>query len=809
MNHHKFKVILISLLLLFFIEVKLEYVIAQSGPTINSITTNYPSSPVPKYDKFEITFDIANSQAQNFQFPYVSQTEADQHTDQQVPPQSYLQEFVDQGISVDGLFLPPGQSDWNNAYTTPGFYYQEFLDQVKNNKPWYYPTENYHWKVRFSPNQEGRWQYKLRVTDKGGIAESQVFTFDVSPSTNHGFIKVSPDDSRYFEFDDGTYFPATGYNLGMGQLQSDTNLQELQDNKIQFVRSWLAPFNINSTAWTAWEMMPGHYGGYLPRVPSVPYEEVPGSGQPRQMKFIVSEDSTWFEPCAFLGHTQPSPAVKSNTTYYIRAKYKTMNVTGPRDPVYPNYGFVIKIGGWDGDCQDPNKPGVPSFSLTYPATNYGTDTNWNYVQGEWNSGTNNFLPNFYMVLENASGGRAYIESIEMREKTGGTVDNPVLTGQNIVEKNSADELTYFTQTPSYKMDKIVEKLKNYDMYVRPVLLEKGEDLGRLTDAYGKIISAGTSSSEDNFYGATKRCTNCREYTAQRWLQDAWFRYVQARWGYSPNIHSWELLNEGDPDHWGHYAQTDEMGKTFNCRVFGKTIGFNDAQDCTYDHPNAHMVSTSFWHSFPAGAFWKNTIYPNVDYADVHAYISTSNGLNYSSPCSKAEMSNDAAAYHECHSRQYYGRSIGKPIIRGEAGMDAAGNQSSTILNIQRDTDGIWLHNYIWAGLSDGGLIEQYWWVGEHIDYSITTYITGTAGNQPPAPYPVCDTPVFETANNRWRFKCYFDNRDEYANYYNFVKDILLNKGGYVDAAPAVGNPNLRVWGQKNTIAGNAHVWIQN
>ena len=273
--------------------------------TISTNAPSYPNGLVPKYEKFEITFDITNSQALNFQFPYVSSADANQ----------YLQKYINLGISVDGIFLPPGETNWNNAYRTPAFYYEEFLDEIRNNKVWNYPTGNFKWKVRFSPNQQGIWKYKLTAQDKGGSVESGEFSFTVATSNNKGFIKVSPNDSRYFEFDDGTYFPATGYNLGMGQLDNDTVLQELKDNKIQFVRSWFAPFNINSTAWTAWEMMPGHYGGYLPRVPMVPYEEVPGSGQPRQMKWIVSEDSTWFEPCTFIGHTQPSPAVKPNTTY--------------------------------------------------------------------------------------------------------------------------------------------------------------------------------------------------------------------------------------------------------------------------------------------------------------------------------------------------------------------------------------------------------------------------------------------------------------------------------------------------------------
>ena len=42
-------------------------------------------------------------------------------------------------------------------------------------------------------------------------------------------------------------------------------------------------------------------------------------------------------------------------------------------------------------------------------------------------------------------------------------------------------------------------------------------------------------------------------------------------------------------------------------------------------PSRHMVTTSFWHSFPNLEFWSNPDYPDIDYADMHAYISTGGG----------------------------------------------------------------------------------------------------------------------------------------------------------------------------------------
>src|SRR3989344_4585395 len=313
------------------------FVSAQTALQITNVVDNradYPASEIPKYEKLEITFQVQGSQASNFQYPYLASAEANQYT----------QKFIDTGISVDAFFLAPGELNWQNAYRQPAFYHQEFQDEIRNNQPWFYPTSNYSWKVRFSPGQEGVWRYKLTAIDMGGQSESSEFAFTVSTSSNKGFIRVSPTDPRYFEYDNGDYFPGLGYNLAMNQLYDDTALQKLQENKIQLIRAWLSPFNIYGSAWSGWGRLPGYYGGYLPRVPVLPLEVTPG--QPMEFKWYLSQTSSWYEQCAFLGHTQPDPTVKPNTTYHIRAKYKGTNITGPRDTAYQNFGFVIKIGGW-------------------------------------------------------------------------------------------------------------------------------------------------------------------------------------------------------------------------------------------------------------------------------------------------------------------------------------------------------------------------------------------------------------------------------------------------------------------------------
>ena len=284
---------------------------------------------------------------------------------------------------------------------------------------------------------------------------------------------------------------------------------------------------------------------------------------------------------------------------------------------------------------------------------------------------------------------------------------------------------------------------------------------------GSFCEFGTQNQ--NFYG------DWRETTKVRWLQQAWWRYLQARWGYSPNIHSWELLNEGDPSSDRHYALADEFGKFMHCDVFDIAQSSNDAEVCKYEHPNSHLVTTSFWHSFPANAFWASENYPNIDYADLHAYNSTGRIDN-------AQHEVDAALYHIDYSSKAYeilretpGEFNQKPIMRGEAGIDFK-NEQVEQPDLEKDRDGVWLHNFLWSNLDAGGMMEQYWW-NENIEQNL-----GPDGN--PGLHEI------------------------FADLHDFLIDIPLNNGLYVDANPQITNPNLRVVGQKDTTNNQAHLWVQ-
>ena len=331
-----------------------------------------------------------------------------------------------------------------------------------------------------------------------------------------------------------------------------------------------------------------------------------------------------------------------------------------------------------------------------PAT-AATATGFGSIEGRWSSGRRNFLPRMYLALENVVRGTAQILSVSLREElSDGTL------GPEMMAKPSMEHDLYVPEEKAFSLDKIVERAERNGVYLKLVVMDLNDKI------YLKMADDGSWATTDNldgFYGLG------RGLNRTRWLQQMWWRYLQARWGYSPSIHSWELTNEGDPNLVKHYELADEFGKFMHCRAFGVEPGAGDGIPCALQHPNAHMVTTSFWKGFPAREFWSNAEYPNVDYADVHAYVSTS----FAPDADRQLMQHDAAYYHAWHSRHLASLRVGKPVVRGEAGLDSPGEQSESVLGLNRDSKGVWLHNFLWSGLDSGALARDLLVAGAHPD----------------------------------------------------------------------------------------------
>jgi len=851
------------------------------------------SATVGRFEKLELTFDISGTVATYLDWPY----------DPDPPPGLP----VGVGITVEGLFSP---DNWTTVYTQPAFFYQPYAYTVHNDRDHLYPTGLPEWKIRFAPAVTGTWHYRIQVTDASGTVAypaSGDLTFTVIESGRPGFLHVSPSDSRYFEFDNGPPFIGVGHGEGFG---TDRPIQDAAEkftrfaaNRANFFRVWMTGDSVFSSAWWPWTSHHLGYDGYIPPT-SLTVEEAYAGGD-------VSMKLWAGNPCMFQGFTGQIPVLPERR-YRVRVRVKTVGVTGPAQVGKP-YGFVVKLGGWLDQACALAETGIP-------VTPYMKDTGgvWQVVSGTLTTSSGQyFLDNLYLTLSNVTGGAAYVDAVWLEEEMGAGQYGP-----NLVRKPKMDAHTYFDPYRAWQWDVILDQAAVHGVYLKLVVLEKNEWI------FNRITPSGTmttTADNNNFYAAPD--------TKVRWLHEAWWRYLTARWGYSTAVHSWELLNEGDPYNGNHYNQA---------RAFAQYVHEHD--------PNRHMVTTSNWHSFPLREFWGNLAYLDLDYTDLHAYISTGWGeypvwgngppspltfeddpayvrgrsghslrvlgsewvhnatlppgrlaihgrgewiirfwmkadglvgtcnsdpdslagprlmwildhlepnerMNVVPPSASGDpyrcsspagsydwtqfrsdrtaggegapvfariiieddrthglylavqnsfgtggmawiddieiaapdgtvlatngaieldsMHEDAALYTSAYSLLWGGRSpagASIPLVRGEAGLDYPHGPQGEIDDLALDTEGVWLHNLIWGGVNSGGMYDLYWWTDNIRDYDLYHH---------------------------------------YKSYRDFMDGIPLNNGHYQDAGAVVSRPDLRAWGQKDTIRGEAHLWVQN
>jgi hypothetical protein len=191
-------------------------------------------------------------------------------------------------------------------------------------------------------------------------------------------------------------------------------------------------------------------------------------------------------PCMFIGWLKAAPAVKRSTSYRVRVRYKTAELAGPAQAGKP-YGFVAKTGGWLwGSGSECYLSGTGT-----PVTAYASqDAGWTTVEGTWASGSRDFLPSFYLALENVTAGRAYVDSVWIQEVLGGGGYGP-----NIVSKPWMAHHLYFEQRNSHAFDMVLELAEQYGVYLRPVLLEKNEWTFNRIDFEGAFILRSCSDAD--------------------------------------------------------------------------------------------------------------------------------------------------------------------------------------------------------------------------------------------------------------------------------------------------------------------------
>jgi hypothetical protein len=152
---------------------------------------------------------------------------------------TYPNPFDPDQIAVDGLFQGPG----GQRLKLPGFWYQEFRrEESLVGGERIVPLGAPHWRIRFAPTQPGEWSLKVQARDPSGQTTSAPLTFQVAAGRTRGFVRRSPANTRYFQFDSGDPFFLVGCHIGWGRLEEyETMLTKLARAGGNFTRVWISP----------------------------------------------------------------------------------------------------------------------------------------------------------------------------------------------------------------------------------------------------------------------------------------------------------------------------------------------------------------------------------------------------------------------------------------------------------------------------------------------------------------------------------------------------------------------------------------
>ena len=566
-------------------------VAAPQAPSIGSVRVQ-TTGQIEKYAKFEIAFDVTSSTATNPYFPY------DPSPPPGIPSGT--------GISVDALLLPPGQSNWANSETLPCFYYQPVQQLGSGADVALLPTGKAEWRCRFTPEVVGTWQYKLRAIDAGGTTESSVYQFGCVSSTRKGFVRVSPTDTRFFEFSDGTPFATPLINVEEGSPFNSVagirqNIQKMGQNGIRFVR-------------------------WFPTGEGANYGVIP-FGDSMRMSWRFGGSATGVDDV-----DTAAGKLFSFKPYY----YSTQEMPALPGARY-RLSFRAKVVGEQVLRAEVNSARVDicSTTSTYHAANGRSDTcgvkrdGWSdYSVTFVNSGNGPTiaasLRGLYVSADapapydSVQTGRIRIHSMVLQRDESGSGG----WGPNLLMRSDPDTFEYVDQIGAARLDEVFSVSEQYGVYHKLTLFHKNDDvLNRfLPDG---TVTASWDDLDRPFYSQSGQ--------AARWYENAYMRYFVARWSYTPALHSLELANEN------HLTQESyAAGFAMTDLIHGLS-------------PRHILMSNSFWGWLVDPYFNDPTHKTAIDYSDKHWYANeTGSGTpEYPGELISNQYKDSAAYVREC------------------------------------------------------------------------------------------------------------------------------------------------------------------
>jgi len=478
---------------------------------------------------------------------------------------------------------------------------------------------------------------------------------------NHGLIRVAPLDTRYFEFGDGTPFLGAGHDIGFSNERFSFDavdiFNEIGAGNQTFFRWWVAG-NIWGSAWYPWTSLTLDYEGTVPAT-GLTLDRAYGRG-------LVSLKLDAANPLMFQGFRSGHAGLIPGRTYRVVVRWRTEGITGPAAAGQP-YGVTVKFTDWPEPGQTGPLPAVISH--------VNGDTPWHVAEATFVA-QSDLIRNLALILENTTGGAAYVDEIGVYEVLSGGV-----LGPQLLRNPRFNAYMTFDPRRSAGMDAILAEAAARGVYFKLNISEKQDFVLNAFGPDGLPDQLG-----GNFNGG--------EGTPVRRLHEYYWRYLFARFGAYRSVHSWELVNEEAPGFGNHFRLTADLA------MLAAADG------------NPHLATTSTWATLAESA-WKHPESAPISYVDFHAYV---RGTGWIEP--KEELANDSARFFNAYDLAARAAGFNKPVVWGEQGIDGTQSTDQEDPRIANDQNGVWLHKIIWARCGPGGVYPLYWYTDNIFDKSL-------------------------------------------------------------------------------------------
>jgi hypothetical protein len=630
---------------------------------------NLTSAPVSvgQYQKIEWRFDLSKAYA-NPDYYY-------DPTDTPATNPSNMSWFGVDGVSVDLHLTSPSGRD----LVVPAFFFHGFL-RLKDTSLGMEvlgKTDNGRWAARFEAAEIGTYQYYLTAQDKDGTGRhpsSGTLSFDVTATTNKGFVHANPADPRFLVYDRGGSFVPIGSghqwwtNNALRTYDYEAAFSNFAANGVNVTRVWdqvdfaLSVEGTSQPVWVAQNTTYGAAQGVEVNTTSVHSglrSARPATGQ------------GWFQRLAV---NEPSKVHK--LTVWI----KTSGISGGQAQVNVKAGDLFNAGTLLGQ--------VTPVTGTTPWTAYSVT----------------FTPNASIVslnaFQTATSGTTYVDDVAF-----GPVDGSGNVVYNIVS-DPGFERHFFKDNPGNDPNADPTLPRPIGTFMNPWAAYEMDKIVESAEANGVEIQDCSCSGPWFTWPVNPNDMTQADF-AQPWTLNSYkrnLRYRVARWGYSPAILAWELHNE-----WGHINSKDTPN------VYNAIVAVNNYLAAI--DPYQHLRTTSQNSQAYSPQLWSSS---GMDMANYHWYLDGHIASLDGDEASTVMRFAWCLAAGTAPANTSYCNNLGlgdgsawtgarKPWVWGEVGVGLDGTQGNT-----GEAGSRFLHNIVWAGLFTplGTTPLEWWWYQE-------------------------------------------------------------------------------------------------